>query len=153
MQEIKALRSFSLTSLPRGKRERGRWKEKSGVRGNKVTWLEYYIQSTLVPKNSTVRCHGYGQEHQQIPSWILPDGCSIWNPLAWRYPLQRERWRGFWRDVGVDLSSPGLRLRGNKWLERWRTPKRKLFHRLPEVEDREKGREGERLKTTTASMP
>ena len=36
MQEIKALRSFGLTSLPRGKRERGRWKEKSGIRGNKV---------------------------------------------------------------------------------------------------------------------
>ena len=102
MQEIKALRSFGLTSLPRGKRERGRWKEKSGIRGNKVTWLEYYIQSTLVPKNSTVRCHGYGQKHQQIPSWILPVGCSIWNPLAWRYRLQRERC----------LSSSGLRRRG-----------------------------------------
>ena len=120
------------------KKGKGRKKKFSGIKGNKRTWLRYYIPDEFVPRISTGRCHGYGQKHQQIPSWILPDGCSIWNPLAWRYPLQRERWRGFWRDVGVGLSSPGLRLRGNKWLERWRTPKRKLFHRLPEVEDREK---------------
>ena len=106
MQEIKALRSFGLTSLPRGKRERGRWKEKSGVRGNKVTWLEYYIQNTLVPRYSTGRCHGGGQKLQQIPSWIPLTFGSIWSPLAWRYRLQRERWR-------VNLSSSGLRLRGD----------------------------------------
>ena len=130
--------SFLLVFTFGTRKGEGHKKKLSGIKGNKKTWLRYCIHDEPVPKISTGRRHGYGQKHQQIPSWILPDGCSIWNPLAWRYPLQRERWRGFWRDVGVDLSSPGLRLRGNKWLERWRTPKRKLFHRLPEVEDREK---------------
>ena len=93
--EIKALHSFSVTSLPREEREEGALEKKFGIRGNKVTWLKYYIQNTLVPRYSTGHCHGNGQRLQQIPSWIPHKYGSIWSPLAWRYQLQRERWRGF----------------------------------------------------------
>ena len=92
---------------------RGFEKKVFGVRKGKISWLAYYIHYILVPRDSTGRCHGDGQKHQQIPSWILLRGGSIWSPLAWRYQLQRERWRDFWRDVGVTLSSSGLRLHGD----------------------------------------
>ena len=84
-------KSFSLYHcLPLGlEKGEGHKKKLSGIKGNKETWLRYYIHDEPDPKNSTVRCHGCGQKHQQKPSWILPDGRSIWNPLAWRYRLQR----------------------------------------------------------------
>ena len=59
-----------------------------GIKKGKISWLAYYIHYILVPRDSTGRCHGDGQKHQQIPSWILLKGGSIWSPLAWRYQLQ-----------------------------------------------------------------
>ena len=91
---------FLYYCLPLGLgKEKGHKRKFSGIKGDKKTWLGYYIHDEFVPRNSTGRCHGDDQKLQQIPSWIPSKFGSIWSPLAWRYRLQRER----------HLSSSGIR--------------------------------------------
>ena len=86
---------FNTSYLRDSKRGKGHEKKFSGIKGNKMSWLKHYIHDEPEPRKSTDRCHGYGQKHQQIPSWIPPKIGSIWNPLAWRCQLQHTGWRGF----------------------------------------------------------